>query len=712
MTTHPTRPWRLGSVLLALQAAGAAAHAAADADAAAAAAAPQDPQRPRLETIVVTAHPLSAEGLALASEVLDGQELSRKLQSSIGATVGLEPGVHASTFGQASSRPVVHGLSGPRVRVMEDRIDSLDVSATSADHAITIEPFLAQSIEILKGPSTLIYGSGAIGGVVDVHTGRIPHQAPDAPIAGRAEFQHNDNGDQSTGALRLDGGLGAGSGIAWHLDAFSRDADPYEIPGHAESAALRALEGAETDADPDAGHDDAEGDGELPGSELETHGGAIGLSWTGERGFVGAAVSILDARYGLPGGHGHEHDEAPGGAEQEEEPEGNPVLDLEQVRIDFEAALQNPLSGFSSLNLRLGRNDYEHREIEPSGATATEFENDAWEARAELVHEAVAGWEGAFGIQYVDRDFSAIGEEAFIAPVRTRSIGAFWVGERGFDRFDLEAGFRLEDVDLDPEDASADSFTALAASLGIVVPLGEAWSLGVLGDYSRRAPVAEELYSDGPHLATGSFEIGNPELDEEQAWNVAATAKYAADRWYFAATAYYTRFDDYIFQAGTGAEEDGLPVLIYGQADATFKGLDTELRATALRWDGGQLDVRFMFDTVSAELDVSGNDNLPRIPADRIGTGIDLTWGPFNASVDYLRVRDQNDTAEFELPTDGYDDLRMYLGVHLGAGRTDLEVFVQGSNLTDDEQRNHTSFIKDYVPLPGRTVAGGLRLRF
>ena len=659
-----------------------------------------------IEEVVVRSHPLSAEGLALASEILDGDELDRALASSIGETVGGQPGVHSANFGQAASRPVIHGLSGPRVRIMEDRIDSLDVSVTSADHAVTIDPFIADHIEVLKGPSTLLYGSGAIGGVVDVHTGRIPHARAEQFLSGRAEVRYGDNEDRRTASARLDGGAG---NLAWHLDGFTREADPYDIPGYAESAAVRALEEEEEDGE-HAGEEEVRGT--LPGSQLDSEGGAIGLSLVGERGFAGFAVTTTDARYGLPGGHGHEEEEEAEEAHDRDHGNETPTLDLEQTRIDLEAGLTDPLPGFTSLNVRVGINDYRHREIEPNGEIATVFDNDAVEGRIELSHAKVGGWSGALGVQLTDRDFSAIGEEAFIAPVDTTAMGAFWVGERSFDRFDLEGGVRLETVEVDPSAGDERDFTAYAASLGLVLPFGEAWSLGLLADYTARAPVAEELFSNGPHLATRAFEIGNPDLDEEKALNLSANLRYAGERWFLNTSVYLNDFSDFIYETPTGAVEDELPVFVYAQDDAEFVGLDVEVRYTALAWMDGHVDVSALFDTVSGEVDRDGDDDLPRIPPTRYGLGLEGHWGPATFSVEHTWVRAQNDIAEFELPTDSYRDLRAYLGVEAPVAGTTVTLFVQGRNLTDDEQRQHASFIKDYAPMPGRTVEAGLRATF
>lgn len=654
-----------------------------------------------IEHVVVTSHPLSAEGLALSSEVLEGEELARKLESSIGETVGRQPGVHAASFGQAASRPVIHGLSGPRVRLMEDRIDSLDASVTSADHAVGIEPFVADRIEVLKGPSALLYGSGAIGGVVDVHTGRIPHET--GPLSGRLEARAGDNGERRTAAGRLDGGSGP---LAWHLDGFTRDADPYEIPGYAESARMRALRAESGDAEHEA-RETAEG--RLPGSDLEARGGAAGFSVIGERGFAGLAISRLTADYGLPGGHDHGHDDHAG-----EPAHGHelPRVDLEQTRLDLEAALADPLPGFESANLRIGVNDYRHRELE-GREVATTFDNEAMEARLELTHRPVADWEGAIGLQFTDRDFSAEGEEAFIAPVDTRSLGLFWVGERPFDAFDLEAGLRLERVEVDSASAPRETFRVGAASLGLILPFGEAWSLGLLADYAERAPIAEELYSFGPHLTTRSFEVGDPSLDPERVASVALNLRYAGERWFLDATTYYNRFEDFIYQTPTGTERDGLPVFAYRQDDARFVGVDAQVSATVAEWSAGKLELSARFDTVAGTVDVNGNDDLPRIPPTRYAIGLRGEWRMLRGSVEHMRVRAQHDVADHELPTGGYDDLRAFLGADLALGRgLRATLFLQGRNLTNDDQRQHTSFVKDLAPLPGRTVEAGLRLHF
>ncbi len=666
-----------------------------------------------LEEVVVHSHPLSGEGLSQATETLQGAELQRRVSTSIGDTLSALPGVHSSTFGKAVSRPVIHGLGGPRIKVMEDRIDTLDVSVTSADHAVGIDPFIAESVEVLKGASTLLYGSGAIGGVVDVHSGRIPHNVPEQAISGglQSRFDANNNGVSS--ALKLNGAAGS---FAWHADLSIKDGDEYEIPGFAESARLHATE-------TDEPQDPAEQEGRLPGSQFEKDAYAIGVSRIADWGFVGLAVSKLEAQYGLPGGHGH--DEEHGEEEHEgEEHEGEehdaegvalgetPILDMEQQRIDFEMGIENPFSGIKSLNLRAAYNDYEHQEIEPDGEVATNFGNQAWEARLELMFEN-ENWHGAVGTQFSDRSFSAIGEEAFIPPVDSSEQAVFALAERNFETYDLEIGARLGRVKHDSATGQSRDFTNSALSAGLVRHAGEHWTLGLLADFSSRAPVGEELFSNGPHLATRTFEVGNADLDTEKAMNAAATINFDSELVEARATAYYTQFNDYIYQQFSGAEEDELPVAQYQQSDARFYGIDSFVRARVMRFDDGELSVSGRFDWVDAKLDAPGQSNLPRIPPARFALGIHGEWGRVSADLEWTRALAQNDAGANELATDAYNELTAFVAYTVDLmANSSLQLFVQGKNLTDDEQRLHTSFIKDLAPAPGRTIEAGISVTF
>ncbi|MCY4094878.1 MAG: TonB-dependent receptor [Gammaproteobacteria bacterium] len=691
-----------------------------------------------IEEVVVKAHPLGQDGLAQPSDVLDADELELKAVDNIGATVGTTPGVHNSSYGVGAGRPVIHGLSRARVRVMADQIDTLDVSVSSEDHAVTVDPIVVERIEILKGSSTLLYGSGAIGGVIDIQTGRIPNEVPQR-VEGTIDVRGTDNGNGVNGSFRLNGGQ---ENLAWHIDAFSREAEDYDIPGLAESAYQIAAEEEETHHDEhddheheheDADHHEEEEEhgeeahGFLPGSGVESRGGSVGFSVVGERGFAGVSISRLDSEYGIPGhshahhDHGH-HDEEEHHEEEEEhheeeeehhdeEEEMPPVVDLLQTRIDLEAGLADPFGAFENLNFRLGINDYEHAENE-AGEVGTVFTNNAWEARAQLTHGLMGSWSGTFGLQFGDREFSVVGEEAATPPVDTSSFGLFWAGERSLGDLGLEAGLRYDRVKHDPHGNSSRGFNTASASIGLIMPLNESWSGTLLADLSSRAPVGEELFSDSPHPGTGVFEVGHPELDHESARNLSATLSGGAEGWSLSGTFYYTLFSDFIYQAATGEEREEFEVYLYSQADATFPGFEVEGRVTVAEWGDRRLELGAFFDTVSPTLDISGNDNVPLIPPDRIGLNLAFTSDRLRANVEYIRASEQDDVAVLELPSDSYADLRARIAWRVRPGDRTVDLFLAGRNLTDDEQRLHTSVVKDLAPQPGRTVEAGMRLRF
>jgi iron complex outermembrane receptor protein len=677
-------------------------------------------QKSELEEVVVTAHPLANNGTAQAVTVLSGEELARAVSGSLGETLSGEAGIQSASFGTAVGRPIIHGLAGARVKTTVDRIDTLDVSVTSGDHAVGVEPFLTDQVTVLRGSSTLLYGSGAIGGVVDAATSRIHSEVPEE-TSGRIQLRRADNADASNGAFAVDAPLG--DSVVLHLDGFLSDADDYEIPGFAESAFQIAAEEAEEEGHDDEGEEHEEEEeafGILEGSRVERRGGAIGLSAVGERGFVGFAVSSFDAEYGLVGGHGHEEGEEEGhdeeGEEHEEEEEGPGIIDLKQTRLDLEAQLNNPFTGVESINFRVGINDYEHSEIEPNGEVGTLFENDAWEGRVELKHEAIAGFDGALGLQLGSREFSAVGEEAFVPPVDSDTLGLFWVGQRQFGDYEFETGLRLETTDYEPTAAglSNTDFDTLSASFGLVRSVSEELTLSALLDVANRAPTIEELFSNGPHLATQSFEIGDPNLQEEGVTALTLSAGYGNDRVEFDASLYVMDFSDYIYESNTGEIEDGLPLFQFQQNDALFTGVDLKGLVHLGFFGNGDLDLNFIFDYVKGEVELnSGEDtNLPRIPSSRAGFGLSWKNQLWSLRADYLKVDNQRRVATFELPTDGYEDLSLFVQRKVTIAESEVSLFLHGRNLTDDEQRYHGSIVKDFAPAPGRRFEVGIRLDF
>jgi len=758
-----------------------------------------------LENITVRALPIERSELDSAEpiEVLAGQALDDRRGLTLGETLANQPGVHSSFYGQGAGRPIIRGLGGPRVRILEDGLSTGDASAPSDDHAVTVDPFLADQIEILRGPATLLYGSDASGGVVNIIDNRIPEQLPDAPLTGRFEVRGDTVADERSGALRLNGG---GGSFAWHLDGSWRDADDYDIPGpaerdfgHDDHEAHHGDHHDEHDHDDHdhEGHDhEGDGSGTLDNSFVETLSGTIGGSWIGSRGFLGASVRRFETEYGIPaphshGGHDHghddehhdEHDDEHGmhddhGDEHEHDhdehgdEEGMAFIDMEQTSWDIEGQLQDPLPGFTRARIRLGYNDYRHQEIELEEGghedhehgeehdhddghdhEPTQFDVETYQARLELRTEPLAGWAGALGVQYDYEDFVAGGEEAFVPPNETDAIALFLLQEQRFGDVNVSFGARIEQTevsanlqghddhdhgehdhggehhddhhddqhdehdgehhehDLDFEfDRDRREFTNWSASLGAVWQMGELWRSSISLARSQRAPSASELFSNGPHLATFSFEVGNPNLDRETTLSWDLGLHRHGENFDFDIDLFYKQVDDFIYLAETGQEIDGFAVRLANQEDAELYGLETQatwkLRDTAV----GDFDLTTGFDLVRGELDAGGN--LPRISPERLTAGVAWFNGPWRAGVDWQRVFRQDEVAEFETETPGYNLLSARLAYAFNIGTVPMEAYISGQNLGDNEARVHTSFLRDFSPLPGRNFRFGLRGEF
>ncbi|TNJ35262.1 TonB-dependent receptor [Arenimonas terrae] len=652
-----------------------------------------------LDAVEVTASPLrnAIDDLARPVEVLAGEELDARKAGTLGETLERQTGVQSSYFGAGVGRPIIRGQDGARVQVLTGGTGAADVSTISADHAVTIEPFLADQIEVLKGPATLLYGSGAIGGAVNVVDGRVPTQRAGRDLTGRAEIRHGSVSDENTGMGRIDADAGP---LTFHADLFRRDSGDYRIPGYAFSPELIAEELAEGEELEHFAR------GRLPNSALTTEGGAVGASWFGERAWFGASANTYRSNYGIPpGAHAHE------GGEEEDEEHGEEVvrLDLRQDRLDLRGGFRG-LGPLQELNWRATRSQYEHTEFE-GDAVGTVFENEGTEVRLEAVQNEIAGWRGAFGLQYGRRDFAAIGDEAFVPPSVTRDAGLFLVQERDFGDFKLELGARHDRVRIDPEGALADvERNATSLAVGGLWRFSELMHLSINLDRAERAPTAEELFSDGPHIATQSYEIGDAALDKESATSAELGLHLHQGRFEGKLSVYRTAFDDFIYLSDTGAELDGLPVRAWIQGDATFTGWEAEGSAELFENASGLWTLRVFADGVDAKLDDGGR--LPRIAPGRVGADLNWSLAGWRARIGAVRVAEQDEVAAGESATDGYTLVDAGLAYHWDVGATGWEAFLEGRNLTNQEARAHTSFLKDFASLPGRNVAVGLRVSF
>jgi iron complex outermembrane receptor protein len=655
------------------------------------------------ETVVVTATPLASalSDVVQPVSILTGSELAERMQPTLGETLAQQPGVSSTYFGPGASRPVIRGLGGDRIRVLQSGLGAADASSTSPDHAVSFDPLGAEQIEVVRGPATLLYGSNAVGGVVNILDDRVPDAVSDRPVHGKAEVSGGTVADERAGAVSLNGGAKA---FAWHADFLKRKTDDLRIPGFAESAALRAEEAEEAEE-----HEQVQGT--LENSAVENTSGAAGVSVVGRRGFLGVAFSGLDSLYGVPGHEHHEEEgELPPGEEPPAEEEGAVRIDLRQRRADLRGELRQPTGGVRNVRLRVGRADYEHTELE-GDEIGTVFTNDSWEGRLELNHEPLGPFTGSFGVQGARRDFAAIGAEAFVPPTVTDTLAVFAFEEARSGAWRFQVGGRYEHQSAEvTEEALERTFGAVSGSGGVVWQ-SPASSAGLTVARSIKLPNAEELFSNGPHLATAAFEIGDADLGREKSLGVDLSLRRRSGRVTGDVNLFMNRFDGFIFEDLTGEEEDGLQVVRFVQRDADFRGVEAQLRVELLHAEPRHLDLDLMADYVHAELRDSG-DPLPRIPPLRYGAALHYEDGPWSARVELRGVAEQDRVTANERPTDGYALLNATLGRRLFVGRTVIEALLRGTNLTDQEARNHVSFLKDIAPLPGRDVRLAVRVVF
>lgn len=643
----------------------------------------------RTEEIVVTATPLG--DVLQPSEVVSGDDLLLKSAPTLGETLTNELGVNSSYFGPASSRPIIRGLAGSRVKMLTDSVSTLDVSDVSPDHAVAVEPLLADQIEVIRGPTTLLYGSTAAGGVINVSDTRIPKTPADKFISGGIELRGDTAAEERTLVGRLDGGAGA---FAWHIDGLARETENIDIDGFATADA------AAREAD--------EVKGTLANTYSESDAFAGGLSWVGDRGYVGVSVSHREQTYGLPGPEPEDEDLG-------EDPEifEGPFLDMEQTRVDVRGEYRFGGDLIEFVKLAAGTNDYEHNEIEPTGEIATMFQNDAWQARIEVVHAPLAGWRGAIGLQRDDRDFSAIGEEAFVSPTKTEAWGLFVVEERDLDWGKLNLGARIETTEHENTTLVDYDEAALSANAGLAIDLPRQLELVANVSRTERNLSPEELYSDGAHIATRQFEIGllaapGGSARTEDSINVELGLRRESEGVRIDTNVFYYAIDDYVFQDITGSVADGFPVAQYTQDDATFFGFEAAVVVPIDLFDALDIDWRIFSDIVSAELD--NGDDLPRIPPWRLGASIEARQASWLAGLEVIYNAEQDDISSFN--TAAYSMVNLNLLYRLSWQGMNFDLFARGTNLLDEDARKSTSFLAAFAPLPGRSLQAGLRMKF
>jgi iron complex outermembrane receptor protein len=657
------------------------------------------------EGIVVTAPYFERLDLLAGTSSLSGEKLAAETEGQIGEMLTKLPGVSATSFGPGASRPVLRGSQGNRVAVLTDGIGNIDASNTSADHAVTIDALTTERIEVLRGPAVLLFGGQATGGAVNVIDKRIPRNVPDEAIHVDALAGYSTVAREYSGGASVDVPLS--DRFVVHADVSYRNSNDLRIGGFLLSPTLRA-EALDFAADQDALGNTTEAAnartwaaarGRLPNSDVKTWSAGVGAAFIDDGGNLGASFNIYDTQYGIA--------ERPDFAGEIEE--DGVSIDLKQYRFDLRGEVELGSGFLDKLRVRTGYANYEHVELE-GGDIGTLFKSKAIETRIELTQNERGGWRGASGVQYLTRDFEAIGDEAFVPPSKTRTIGLFTLQEFAFGSFDAEVALRFDRASLEAQSIGiARDFNNFSAALGAGYTIGNL-KLGVNLSRTGRAPSVEELFSNGPHVATQSFEIGDPTLRSERSWNGEIYARVDSTRFDGSVTLYANRFGSYIFEDATGAIQDDLPVFQYFQRNARVWGVEAEASAQLAHVVGFDVVVDGVADYVRTS--IRGVGPAPRIPPLRLLGGLELQSGPLELRGEVEWSDKQNRVASFETTTDSFTLVNASVTWRPLGRDKNISLIAAANNIFDVDARRAASFTKDFVPLAGRDFRVTARLSF
>ena len=663
----------------------------------------------QLETLTSQAHPLvqTAADFAVADQAIEQKSLKERAPT-IGDALADELGVYSNQYGSGSSRPVIRGQDGPRVKVLQHASETADVSSLSPDHAVTVDPILAKQIEIIRGPSTLLYSAGTVGGLVNVTDQKIPTRMPEKGLEGTAGLRYNSGSDEklaSAGAT-----VALGSQFALRVEGSKREANDYIAPNY-----FHEHEG-ELEKERRVGNTFAKG---------ETV--SVGGSWIGERGFAGIAYTNRQDQYGLPGhsheyeschphedhlhcdgsdNHGHtdEHDHS-GHDHAHDEHETGPWVDLKSERYDFRTEILNPIAGFEKLRAHASYTDYQHDEIE-GDSVATTFKSKGYDARLEMVHQPIADWEGVVGVQYNQQKLDITGEESILEPTKTQKWSVFGLEHKQWNDFHFELGARIDQQKIDIESNRKDyDDYAVSYSSAVNWMFAPNYKLSLVGSHQERLPLAQELYADGKHLATNTYERGNENLDVEKSNNLELGFHYDTDKIDYHVHVYHNWYDNYIY-AQTADRYENFRLVDYTQDKARFYG--TEAEASYALNDVYKMSV--FGDYVRGKID---NDNAPRVPAGRLGTKVNANFSDtWSGTAEYYYVFEQDRIASYETETEGYNMVNLglaYNGQYMQGN--DYRVYFKANNLLDETVYSHTSFLST-IPQVGRNFTVGLDFSF
>lgn len=634
-----------------------------------------------LDNIPVTGNPLgvASDDMVVPVSVLGGRELSLRRQGTLGETLNGIPGVTATQFGPNASRPIIRGLDGERVRIMQNGVGILDAGSLSFDHAVAIDPLIIEQIDVVRGPAALLYGGSAVGGVVNAIDHRIPKESLNG-MTGRAEARFGGPDSTRNGAAVVDVGNGT---FAIHADVYTRETSNLEIPGYAVSRRKALADGtARTN------------NGKLNNSSANADGAALGAAWTFDTGYLGISYANMNNNYGVVA-------------------EDNVRIDMDQQRWEMAGEIRELRGPIQKLKLRMAHTDYQHVELE-DGEVGTTFKNRGMEGSLEATHVPWAGINGVVGYQFQNTRFQALGDEAFVPNVVTQSQALYVYEELPVDKHKITFGGRFGETSVNSTaddkftQAFNNRFNPNSFALGGLYTIDDAWSATANLSHNERAPSYFELYANGEHVATGQFEVGSVTLDKEVSNGIDAQLKWKQNGHSVTFGAYATRFQNFIglFDSGVVDPVSLLPIANFQAVPALFKGLEFDGKFAL----NDEWTLKLRGDYVHAK-DTRNNEYLPRISPWRVGGGLDYRLGHWNARVDVLRAFKQKDVAENELKTDGYTNVSAMVAYTLPV-KYHIELFAKANNLLNDEIREHASFLKDISPAGARSVLVGARADF
>ena len=658
-------------------------------------------QATTLDTIRIKAHPLeqTSKDFAVADTVVDQKRLAQGAVT-IGEALSGETGISSNQFGAGSSRPVIRGQDGPRIKILQNSSENIDVSTLSPDHAVTVDPALAKQVEVIRGPSTLLFGAGTVGGLVNVTDSKLPTAMPEKGYEGNATLRYNTGSDEKLATAGVT--LGLGDQVALRVEGLKREANDYIAPDYVH-----------------------EGEKERRVDNTFAKGQTVnvGLSWIYDRGFTGISYSNRQDQYGLPGHsheyeschlHGlslhcgeHDHDEDEhDDHDHDHAHEAGPWIDLKSERYDVRTELDDPFAGFKKLRAQASYTDYQHDEIEED-TIATRFKNKGYDGRLELVHNPLGAWEGVIGTQYGQQKLELTGEEAFLAPNTTKKWSVFALEHAQLNDVHVELAARVDQQKIDIDDSSKKDFDGSAFSVSGAAnwEFAPNYKLSLVTSHQERLPLAQELYADGGHFATNTYELGNDQLSKEKSNNVELGFHYDDNTFDYHVHVYHNWFDDYIYAQTLDRYKD-FRLVQYAQDKAKFYGAEAEA--------GYQISPIYKLsvfgDYVRGKID---NDNAPRVPAGRLGTKLNADFDDhWSGSAEYYHVFQQDKIAAYETDSQSYNMLNLgvaYSGNYSNV--SDYRVFLNANNLLDDQVYQHASFLST-IPQVGRNFSVGVNFSF